>query len=237
MSHLDEDRLAVIAAGDPAIAEEHRHLAECDDCALELAELEHTVAVARSTVGLAPLESPPERVWEAIRGAIRDDASAASGPADGTAPEPSLRRPRWGMRTVFALAASVAVALSIVGVGNVLRPVPTVEVAAATLDAFPQHPEAVGSATVTQVGGETDRLHVELDAAAPGSGYREVWLIRPDASGMVSLGMLDGGSGEFAVPAGIDLREYPLVDISNEPDDGVPTHSGDSVVRGRLQFL
>jgi hypothetical protein len=36
------------------------------------------------------------------------------------------------------------------------------------------------------------------------------------------------------VPAGIDTGEYDLVDISEEPYDGDPTHSGDSIVRGQL---
>jgi len=30
------------------------------------------------------------------------------------------------------------------------------------------------------------------------------------------------------------VADYPLVDISIEPYDGNPTHSGDSIVRGQL---
>lgn len=47
--------------------------------------------------------------------------------------------------------------------------------------------------------------------------------------------MLDGTDGRFTVPADIDLAEYSLVDISEEPDDGDPQHSGDSIVRGPLR--
>jgi hypothetical protein len=64
---------------------------------------------------------------------------------------------------------------------------------------------------------------------------REVWLIRSDASGLVSLGLLDGPSGRFTVPSGIDLADYPIVDVSAEPVDGEPAHSGDSIVRGELR--
>ena len=64
---------------------------------------------------------------------------------------------------------------------------------------------------------------------------REVWLIRSDASGLVSLGLFEGASGRFVVPDGIDLDEFTLVDVSAEPVDGDPAHSGDSIVRGELR--
>ena len=41
-------------------------------------------------------------------------------------------------------------------------------------------------------------------------------------------------SGTFAVPAGLDLGEYPIVDVSDEPVDGNPAHSSVSIVRGTL---
>jgi anti-sigma-K factor RskA len=77
---------------------------------------------------------------------------------------------------------------------------------------------------------------VDLDDGEQGDGFREVWLIKADASALVSLGVLEGSTGVFEVPDGIDLREYVLVDISLEPEDGDPDHSGDSIVRGELGF-
>ena len=77
-------------------------------------------------------------------------------------------------------------------------------------------------------------LVVDLDAEVPATDVREVWLIRSDASGLVSLGLLEGASGRFVVPDGIDLDEFTLVDVSAEPVDGDPAHSGDSIVRGEL---
>jgi hypothetical protein len=32
----------------------------------------------------------------------------------------------------------------------------------------------------------------------------------------------------------VDVGEYPVVDVSIEPTDGDPAHSGNSVVRGTL---
>ena len=37
------------------------------------------------------------------------------------------------------------------------------------------------------------------------------------------------------VPAGIDPAQFALVDVSREPVDGEPAHSGDSIVRGLLE--
>ena len=50
---------------------------------------------------------------------------------------------------------------------------------------------------------------------------------------MRSLGLLDD-AGEYAIPADIDLSEFSVVDVSIEPDDGDPTHSGRSILRGTL---
>ena len=51
---------------------------------------------------------------------------------------------------------------------------------------------------------------------------------------MQSLGALDGADG-FAVPAGLKITDFPLVDVSIEPIDGNPAHSSKSVLRGRLE--
>ncbi len=65
------------------------------------------------------------------------------------------------------------------------------------------------------------------------AGAYEVWLFG-DGGRMVALGALQAGQGRFSVPAGIDTREYRTIDISDEPADGNPAHSGVSVVRGTL---
>lgn len=57
-----------------------------------------------------------------------------------------------------------------------------------------------------------------------------------DASALISLGVLEGSEQTFAVPAGVDLHDFVLVDVSQEPLDGGANHSGDSIVRGELEF-
>lgn len=246
MSHLDPDRFAAVALGEAPSADEQAHLAACAECALELAELEHTITIGRSTMSLGELESPPERVWGNILDEVRRSESApvATMTAHASGEEVGPPRPaapvatprRRGYRLLFALAASTAVVLAVVGVWSLVRPAQVVELASATLNAFPEHPGASGSAVVVESADGDTRVRVELDASVPDDGYREVWLITADASALVSLGVLDGRGGEFAVPAGIDIDEYVLVDISQEEDDEDPGHSGDSIVRGELEF-
>src|SRR5689334_20613981 len=77
MSHLDAERLALIAVGETPTDAEHEHLRACDACSLELAELEHTVAIGRSTMTLGELETPPDRVWDGILDEIRSQQAAA----------------------------------------------------------------------------------------------------------------------------------------------------------------
>lgn len=229
MSHLDPERLALIAVEGTTTDAERGHLAACDVCALELAELEHTVVVGKATVALGDLEAPPERVW----GRILEDVRAEAGvPAE---PAAAPKRPR-SRRLLWSLAASVAAVLAVVGVWSLVRAQAPVEVAAATLAAFPDHPDATGEAVVTRSPGGEQTVTVTLVDASDPDGFREVWLITADASALISLGELDGTEGTFVVPDGIDLRDYVLVDVSQEPRDGDPAHSGDSIVRGELDF-
>ncbi|RXZ43503.1 anti-sigma factor, partial [Agromyces binzhouensis] len=118
--------------------------------------------------------------------------------------------------------------------GGPAGPEATTVLASAELDAFPGW-DAVGSATVEQDAAGERTIRVDLAADVPEGEVREVWLIRGDASGLVSLGLMDGDTARLVVPAGIDLDEYPLVDVSAEPVDGDPAHSGDSIVRGELR--
>lgn len=69
------------------------------------------------------------------------------------------------------------------------------------------------------------------DLPAGGGGAYEVWLFDGDGD-MVSLGFLQDGQGTFVVPPGVDTDDFRTVDVSDEPGDGNPKHSGISVVRG-----
>lgn len=261
MSHLDDEKIALIAMGEPVdSATDTQHLAECDACAAEVAEMSRVALVARSSVAEGELETPSADVWSRIHGELGLSAAVAADPAsasqaasvaDGervqeTVPataeplrERVRSRPRRSFRTLWVLAASMALVVAIGGgiwIARTLAPSSAV-IASAELAAFPDHPDAVGQAEIDDDGDGRRTLTVTLEGDERLDGdYREVWLIRDDGQALISLGVLEESSGTFLVPAGVDLDEYRLVDISFEPVDGDPAHSGDSIVRGELDF-
>jgi anti-sigma-K factor RskA len=83
--------------------------------------------------------------------------------------------------------------------------------------------------------GDSVTLRVRARELGDEDGFHEVWLINVDGTRMVALGVLaDGDVGEFEVPRGLLDEGYRIVDISVEPEDGDPTHSGVSLARGEL---
>jgi anti-sigma-K factor RskA len=166
--------------------------------------------------------APPPRVWEAI--------AAATGVAG---PEVIPFRSR---RAVLLVAAAV-LAGAVVGAGTVavLQDRDDGEaVTAVALDPLAGN-DASGRAEVVVRGDGTRVLQVDLEAPAPEDSYYEIWLIDRDVVGMFPLGVVHPGTQAVELPAGLDLRQYPLVDVSVEPLDGDPTHSGVSVARGELE--
>lgn len=240
--HLDPEQLALLAMGEPVASDaDEAHIAACPDCQHELGELRHAALVGRSAIDAGEMLTPPERVWDAIRDEVGLSAPDAepglAAPRTGPA-HAAPRRRRGGLATAWVLAASLVVVAGVaVGGWAIGQRTAVVEVAAASLDAFPDHPGAVGAAVLEETPDGTRMVRVELEADQAPDSYREVWLITKDASALVSLGVLDGTEGTFTVPAEIDVSQYVLVDVSNEPDDGQPGHSGDSIVRGELVFL
>lgn len=78
-------------------------------------------------------------------------------------------------------------------------------------------------------------LEVTLPEARATSGsFYELWLIDADVEGMVSLGPVAQGQTTVVVPDGLDLSRFPIVDVSVEPFDGEPRHSGNSRWRGTV---
>lgn len=187
-------------------------------------------------------EPPPPHVWTAILAAVRgeDDnvrsLTEARGLRDRRSGSSGASTLRWPLLLAGAAAGALITwaGLEVTGIngdgagddaGVVLASGPLAPLA----DAAP-----AGDAQVVEVDGH-HRLRVTLeDVPDAGDGYLEVWLLRPDVSGMVTLGVLEGDSGEFLLPPGLDLGEYPVVDISLERVDGDPSHGGDSLVRGEV---
>lgn len=153
---------------------------------------------------------------------------------DGLAPVVPLRRGRTAW-----VAAAAAAGLVVGGVGGALwMDRVRADERAAVVAEVPLEPlpgwSASGDAFVEQTSDGSRTLVVTLDGEVDDSAFREVWLIDRDVTKLVSLGVLEGSDGRFSIPAGLDLAEFPVVDVSEEPFDGDPAHSGDSIIRGVL---
>lgn len=211
-------------------------------------------------------EAPPDHLWQRIAAeagtadAGVDDGDSADGddpeatdagagagagagatvhrferrPEDPSAP----RRRSWFTRplALVAAAAAVVVAAGVVGSLAIDRERDTSTIlASAGLELLGDRDTGEGEAELVDDDGQM-RLRVETtDLDAGDDGFLEVWVIDPDVTRLVSLGPLRS-DGLYDLPAGLDPEQYPIVDVSVEPLDGDPTHSGDSVLRGQFEF-
>jgi anti-sigma-K factor RskA len=260
VSHCAPDQLALAALAEPLPDDDAAHLAGCPTCRNEVSSLRQAVEVL-SVPALrspAPTVPPPPRVWNAIaastgvgvsprptapepvpaphpRPAARTDPFPADPPAPVDLATRRRRGPGRSPRWWLAVAASLVVGLGVGGAAVALTSGRTDDgavVAAAALDPLPDR-SATGRATVRSEGGSRV-LDVALQAPALSSGYYEVWLMETNAKLMVPVGVVRTGDTQLPLPDGLDLSAYPLVDVSVEPLDGNPTHSGLSVARGEL---
>ncbi|WP_084074260.1 anti-sigma factor [Demequina sp. NBRC 110052] len=227
--HPDDDALAAVALGDGVSAD----VAHVDSCAACRIEVEAYVdAMSRvASAGAVPLTAPPARVWDAI---VADIAEPAPAVVDELAQRRERRGSRWFVG-VAAAAAGVIVggvgAVAIVSGGSGLD---GTVVASAPLASLADDAPA-GTAEVVQRDDGSEVLVIDTTSVPVEDAYLEVWLIDTSVEGMISLGPLTGDHAELVIPAGFDVGAFPIVDISVEPLDGVPTHSGDSVTRGVLE--
>jgi anti-sigma-K factor RskA len=107
--------------------------------------------------------------------------------------------------------------------------------AATRLAGLPAAPTASGEADVVETSTGDRTLDLDVRKLQAPDGFYQVWVIDPTVTKMVPVGVLSGGRGRFVLPAGVDLADYPVVDVSLEPLDGNPAHSGKSVLRGTLR--
>lgn len=195
---------------------------------------------AVSRMGPVPeLSAPPDDLWRSIASAVAEveaeaEAVEPSAPQQATAPSNVVSLRRGWKRPVAASAAAV-VALAAVG-GLALRggDDPTAEFVAETdLEPLTAEVKAAHS-TLERIG---DQLVLEIDAelVATGSDFHELWLLDVEATEPISLGRYEG-PGTYVVPDGVAPAQFPVVDISIEPDDGDDSHSGSSVLRGALDL-
>ena len=236
MQHPTEDDLTLLALGEP-VPEVAAHVRACPECEREVAALGATVATARRS-DMLELAAPPAVVWQRIADEL--GLAAANDPAaDRAVARPDevvvpLRRTPWrrplvaGAALLTAAAAVTAVMVGVVGPD----PAPAGEVRA------PLAALAGSGASGEVVLADSPRqrsLVVDTAGLPPADGFYEVWLLDLERDRMVALGVLDdSGRGRLTVPEGVRVGDYPEVDVSLEPDDGDPAHSGDSVLRGEL---
>lgn len=259
MEHSTPELLALAALREPLPADDAAHLASCEQCRAEVASLQRVVdalEVPAFAAQGAPV-TPPPRVWDAIAEATGVPAAAtavpgaptgvpgaptsvpAAGPAPLTAAPPlapaaddavRILRPR---RTRMLLAAAAVAAVAAGAGAFAMNRDDGVTLASTTLAPL-DDTRAAGTATVVEEDDGTRVLRIDLEAPAPDGSYYEAWLADKSAVGMVSMGSVRPGTTSLPVPDGLDLRAFPTVEVSVEPMDGDPEHSGVSLVRGAL---
>jgi hypothetical protein len=249
MPHLDPERLSLLALYDDWLDEDGRdHLSRCSACSADYAALRRAVDAVKTTPDSSGLEAPGPQVWAGIHrelglsAAVEGDPLAAApelaaapqqpaAPAQLTARSARRRTAAWWRRPAVWLSAAAATLLVVSVTVWTLNRVPE-PLARAELTPLAQY-SATGSAKVVRAADGSRTLEVKL-SKDEARGYQEVWLIAPDLSRLVSLGVMNSDSGTFEVPAGLELADFPIVDVSDEPVDGNPAHSSVSIVRGTL---
>jgi Anti-sigma-K factor rskA len=246
--HCTPEQLALAALREPLAADDATHLDSCTQCREEVASLGRAVDALAVPQLAAPGAAvpPPPRVWAGVAAATgvttapRPEAVDAVRPAPTpTAVPPAPVAPLRTRRSRLLLAAAASLVVGVgIGAGAVALGTGDDDgqtVAAAALDPLPDN-DATGEARVVERPDGSRVLEVDLSAADPDDGFYEVWLIDEAVEHMYSLGVVQGG-GEVTleVPPGVDLTQFPVVDVSVEPLDGDPRHSGVSVARGVLE--
>jgi hypothetical protein len=254
--HCTPEQLALAALREPLPADDASHLDSCGECRAEVASLRRGVDALAVPELAAPRAAvlPPPGVWAGIAAATgvatapRPGAMAAVPPAPPAAvplpspappPAPPVVVPLRTRRSRLLLAAAASLVVGVgIGAGAVALGTADDEgltVAAAALEPL-QGSDASGEARVVERGDGTLVLEVDLSAADPDDGFHEVWLLDEAVEQLFSLGVVRGGDRvTLPLPPGLDLGDYPVVDVSVEPLDGDPSHSGRSVARGVLE--
>ena len=244
--HADAEDLAALALDPTAVAPGTReHVSSCTACRTTSDELRAVAAGLSAAASEGRLVAPPAGLRDRVLDELAVDTDP--GPTQRADVVPLRPRSRSHGRAVPVWAAGLAAAATLVvglGLGRVSapteappgRPVVSGSVVAAADLTTVEGGDPRGLAEALR-GGDDDvvTLHVDAEALGDDGGIHEVWLLNVDGERMVALGLLAAGDeGEFDVPVGLIERGYRVVDISVEPVDGDPTHSGVSLARGEL---
>ena len=234
--HLDPELLALLALGEsPGTGDDfigaQRHLEACEACRHHLEALSSVASTARTITAEDTLVAPPDSVWSGISAELA--APAPTLPA-GVVALSARRRTSW-----VAVAAAACIGI-VVGSGVMYAAtssqratVAQTVVAEASLSPLPGS-KATGSVEVVSTS-TGSQVVVDVSGLAAPDGFYEVWLLDAKGEKLIALGVLDSSDkGTFAMPPGVAMSDYPVVDVSLEPSDGNPAHSHHSLVRGTL---
>lgn len=226
--HYDDETIALLALGEDAAGTNAGHLRTCGACQARVDQLQAVVDSARAITDEDRPIAPPDALWQRITDEIE---------SDGPVRTQSTHTARGGGKAGwFALAAAVGVLVGSLGTVVAMdRDNPPPTIAQAELEPL-DGTDVRGVAQVRQTA-NGPKLVVDVPGLPAPEGYYEVWMLAPDASSMISIGVLGSTEvNEFPLPDGMDMQQFPVVDISLEQFDGDVTHSADSVVRGELSI-
>lgn len=240
----DTDELVVRAALGEPLSEDERALIEDDDhLRAEVASFREVVDLARAAPEEVADSSTLDHLWAGIAAEAFGDRAATPDPAPPVAPAQDTDaaddnvvalRPRTPLWAGLAVAAAAAAVVALVAVGPWSSGGAPQPVAAADLQPF-------GDAEVDPVdaqfvaAGDVRELRLDLSGLpSPDGAFYEVWLLDLDEGRLVSLGPVRP-DGTYVLPEGASPDDWPAVDVSVEPHDGDPDHSGASVLRGPVR--
>ena len=217
-------------------------------------ELQQLIEELRPVV--SRLETLPDEAWEPVEPPPLDIARATSGrepeaplaererefEATRKSRETGKSRP-WNRIAGF-LATGAALLLAGFLIGNAtggddnpVAPAPAgQELALASLGEAP--PTAQGEVQMVSSEGDQMRLDVSGLKPSPANEFYELWLLGKDGE-LIALGSFrvgEGGSRSIEVPLPVDPSTFKYFDVSIQPENGDPGHSGRSVLRGLTSY-
>lgn len=203
------------------------HLAECEQCQQELAQMR--AAAVKLPAAMTPV-TPPEQLKQRVMRVVRAEAAqqAASGrPAD--AQTHRTRRPRvlqsFSSRAGLALGGATAVALVVVVVVLVSRGSTPVRTFAGIV-------HAPGASASVRESGSSAQLRVAHLPAPPNGRIYEVWLQRKGSAPRPASVLFATTNGSVTVPASLRGVQTLLVTAEPRPHGSrSPTRSPIIVVR------
>ncbi|MFG3042254.1 anti-sigma factor [Streptomyces sp. NPDC048330] len=242
MKHTDEETLTMMALGEETDPSASLHLHECEACRLDFDTLRRAVATLRTTPADGHLLTPPDDMWDSIATELRIPDETTPPPRSHQSVPVGVPTPTTSRRLGrFAVALAACTALLGAAAGSTITWWAThtdsstapVVVEGKPLESL--RDSSAGFASLTDRSGRRS-LEITVKGLPRNSGYFEVWLMDSSHTKLVSMGVLGpDGRATLPVPDNIDLREYSVVDVSVQPYNGKPDHSGDSIVRGTYE--